>query len=247
LNPAESTRGVYAFDCEPNGAEGEQASLELIGGSIHVKLLLAFFILAGTAFGRSPAKIITFIPTDTEHCKVINAGGKPLLQSTYQGTTVSIAMPINRGNGDFSIFVRVSRAGGETIEVNPKYFYGLFSDKNHTRFQFYDRAAEIELDHPTAASTPFSSASATTDSVSTRQRSVGGAAPRGGLVDDDRTPPASDATFTGMFFRKGSIKPGSGIAGWITLRQPKGAKLEIHRNDMLDEIDIQVNGVVFRF
>ena len=212
-----------------------------------MKLLLAYFILAGTAFGQAHAKIITFSPADTEHCKVINASGKPLLQSTYEGTTVSIAMPVNRGNGDFSIFVRVSRAGGETVEVNPKDFYGLFSDMNHTRFQFYDKAGEIELGHPTAASTPYSSASATTDSVSTRLGSVPGAAPRGGLADDDRTPPAANATFTGMFFRKGNIKPGSGIAGWITLRQPKGAKLEVHRTDMLDEIDIPVNGAVFRF
>jgi len=74
------------------------------------------------AFGQSPGKIITFNRADTEHCKVIGAGGKPLLQSTYEGTTVAIALPINRGNGDFSIFVAVSRAGSGTIQVDPKDF-----------------------------------------------------------------------------------------------------------------------------
>ena len=47
------------------------------------------------AFGQSPGKIITFNRADTEHCKVISAGGKPLLQSTYEGTTVAIALPLN--------------------------------------------------------------------------------------------------------------------------------------------------------
>ena len=40
---------------------------------------------------------------------------------------------------------------------------------------------------------------------------------------------------------------GMGVAGWITLRQTKGRKLEIHPADMLDEIDVPVDGVLFRF
>jgi hypothetical protein len=31
------------------------------------------------------------------------------------------------------------------------------------------------------------------------------------------------------------------------LRQPKGANLDVHPADMLDEIDIPINGVLFRF
>ena len=49
------------------------------------------------------------------------------------------------------------------------------------------------------------------------------------------------------YLRKGKVKPGSGIAGWITLRKPSGGTLEVCPTDMLDEVDLPVNGVLFRF
>jgi len=112
----------------------------------HVKILSALFIaaiFAGMAFAQAPGKIVTFNRADTEHCKVIVASGKPLLQSTYDGTSVAIAMPINRANSDFSVFVSISRAQHGTIQVDPQSFYAVYSDKDHTRFQFYDKASEI--------------------------------------------------------------------------------------------------------
>jgi hypothetical protein len=35
------------------------------------------------------------------------------------------------------------------------------------------------------------------------------------------------------YLRKGKVKPGTGIAGWITLRKPSGGKLEVRPTDML--------------
>src|SRR5579863_5757134 len=96
------------------------------------------------AIGQAPGKIVTFNRADTEHCKVITVSGRPLLQSTYEGISVAIAMPLNRGNGEFSLFVAVSQAGPGTVQVNPKDFYGLYPDKDHTRFMFFDKAAEVE-------------------------------------------------------------------------------------------------------
>ena len=49
------------------------------------------------------------------------------------------------------------------------------------------------------------------------------------------------------YLRKSKVKQGNMAVGWVTLRQTKDANLEVHPNDMLDEIDIPVNGVVFRF
>ncbi len=49
------------------------------------------------------------------------------------------------------------------------------------------------------------------------------------------------------YLRNLKVKPGVGVAGWITLRQPKRAKLEVRPIDMLDEVDIPVNGVLFLF
>jgi len=94
----------------------------------------------------------------------------PLLQSTYDGITVAIAMPMNRGNGDFLIFVAVSQTGAHPFQVNPKDFYGLFSDQNHTRFAFHDMAAETDgVGHPPGANGGMSAANAQVDPGSIRQ------------------------------------------------------------------------------
>ena len=129
-----------------------------------MKILTVFLISAGLAYGQVPGKIITFNKADTEHCKVVAVKGMPLLQSTYDGVTVAIAMPMNRGNGDFSIFVAVSQTGAQPFRVNPKDFYGLFSDQNHTRFAFHDKAAEMdEAGHPPDANGGMSAESAQVD------------------------------------------------------------------------------------
>lgn len=211
-----------------------------------MKYLIAFLIFASVASAQTPAKIITFNRADTEHCKVVVVRGKPLLQSTYEGTTVSIAMPVNRGNGDFSIFVSVSRTGEGAVEVKPKDFYGLFSDKDHTRFPFYDQAAALEMSRATA-SNPALSASNPKYDPSIVARSPVGRSTLSGNPSSDGPPSPESMDTTGLYLAEGKIKPGSGMAGWITLREPKGGKLEVHAADMLDEIDIPVNRVLFRF
>lgn len=213
-----------------------------------MRFFTAFLILAGVARGQSTDKIITFSRTDTEHCRVIVVSGKPLLQSTYDGTTVAVAMPLNRGDGDFSVFVSVSRAGSGTIHVNPKDFYGLYSDKDHTRFQFFDKAAEaISEVHAQGEGSAMSANNAQINPASMRPGAVEGRGPPPGNGAANDGPPLGGHNTADTYFRKGKVKPGSGIAGWITLRQPSGGKLEVHPTDMLDEVDIPVNGVLFRF
>ena len=217
-----------------------------------MKILTAFLISAGLAYGQAPGKIITFNKADTEHCKVVAVRGMPLLQSTYDGITVAIAMPMNRGNGDFLIFVAVSQTGAQPFQVNPKDFYGLFSDQNHTRFAFHDMAAETDgVGHPPGANGGTSAANAQVDPGSIRPGAMGpGGPPPGGGPPDGGTSgaaPTGSPNMSAAYFRKGKVKPGSGIAGWITLRKPSGGKLEVRPTDMLDEVDIPVNGVLFRF
>ena len=217
-----------------------------------MKILTAFLISAGLAYGQAPGKIITFNKADTEHCKVVAVRGMPLLQSTYDGITVAIAMPMNRGNGDFLIFVAVSQIGAQPFQVNPKDFYGLFSDQNHTRFAFHDMAAETDgVGHPPGANGGMSAANAQVDPGSIRPGAMGpGGPPPGGGPPDGGTSgaaPTGSPNMSAAYFRKGKVKPGSGIAGWITLRKPSGGKLEVRPTEMLDEVDILVNGVLFRF
>ena len=217
-----------------------------------MKILTAFLISAGLAYGQAPGKIITFNKADTEHCKVVAVRGMPLLQSTYDGITVAIAMPMNRGNGDFLIFVAVSQTGAQPFQVNPKDFYGLFSDQNHTRFAFHDMAAETDgVGHPPGANGGMSAANAQVDPGSIRPGAMGpGGPPPGGGPPDGGTSgaaPTGSPNMSAAYFRKGKVKPGAGIAGWITLRKPSGGKLEVRPTEMLDEVDILVNGVLFRF
>lgn len=213
-----------------------------------MKLLVVFSLLAGVALGQAPGKMITFNQSDTEHCKIVAAHGKPLLRSTYEGTSVAIGMPLNRKNGDFSVFISVTRSGDSAIEVNPKDFYGVFSDKDQTRFRFFDSAAAIEMAHSEGAPVPFSSATVHMEAPPTKPVPVGG---KGSLGDDDNgyAPPSSlaGANSPDIYLRKGKLKPGSTIAGWVTLRRPGASKLEVHPTDMLGEIDIPINGVLFRF
>ena len=217
-----------------------------------MKTLTVILISAGLAYGQAPGKVITFNQADSEHCKVITVGGRPLLQSTYDGLTVAIAIPMNKGNGDFSIFVVVSQTGTRTVQVNPRDFYGLYSDQNHTRFVFYDKAAEMDAaDHAQGANGGLSAEKAQVDPTSIRPGAIGpgGPPPGGGPPDAGMggAAPTGNPNMFGTYLRKGKVKAGSGLAGWITLRKPSGGKLEVRSTDMLDEVDILVNGVLFRF
>ena len=217
----------------------------------HVKLLSALFIpaiFACMAFAQAPEKIVTFNRADTEHCKVIVASGKPLLQSTYDGTSVAIAMPINRANSDFSVFVSISRAQHGTTHVDPQSFYGVYSDKNHTRFQFYDKASEIEsAARAQGGNTQISASNSQIDPGSMRPGAVQGGPPPGGGSEVGGPPMMDGPNVSRAYLLKSKVKSGSGVAGWITLRRPKGVNLDVHPADMLDEIDIPINGVLFRF
>lgn len=219
-------------------------------------------LLIATALGQSPEKMITFNSADTEHCRVISAHGKPLLESTYNGITVAIAMPVNRGNGEFLIFVVISRTGTHAIEEDPKEFYGLYSDSAHTRFIFFDEAAQMawQTGGPGGDAGSFDANSQMDPDLirpvqpagrTSRSGRGSGAAP----PDDARdgaSPPAPSAAGAGpvttaVYLRRSKVKPGDTIAGWVALRQVNGAKLQIHPTDMLGEVDIPVGGTVFRF
>ena len=50
-----------------------------------------------------------------------------------------------------------------------------------------------------------------------------------------------------VYLRHGKIKQGQKIFGWVILRPEKGATAEVNATSMMDEIDILLDGVVFRF
>ncbi len=217
---------------------------------------LALSLLFSTAaLGQAPAKIITFDRADTEHCKIAFASGRPLLESTYDGTSVAIALPVNRGDGQFLIFVVIARTGAPAIQVDPKDFYALYSDASRTRFSYFDKAAEMDGQALAQAGDQGMSASnAHIDPGSIRPgevtRGPGGGAAGSGSPDPDGPPGAqagAGAPNPQAYLRRGKIRQGEKVAGWVALRQAKGPKIEVHSANMLDEVDIPVNGIVFRF
>ena len=59
--------------------------------------------------------------------------------------------------------------------------------------------------------------------------------------------PQLDPSHPPVFLKHTTVKAGSQASGYVFLRKPKGFAQEITANSMLGEIDIPVNGVVFRF
>lgn len=205
----------------------------------------ACFLVSALALAQqsSGVKTITFNRADTEHCRVVVASGKPLLESTLNGTSVAVGLPVNRGNGEFAVFVAVGRVAGDSVQVNPKDFYALYSDPDHTRFEFQEPPAEMK-----GPDNGMSANSSQIDPGSLRPGAVlGGPPPGGGSIGSDQPPGAKGPAMPTTYFHHGRIKKGEKIIGWVTLRQPRDSKLTVNPSDMLAEIDIVVDGTVFRF
>jgi hypothetical protein len=225
-----------------------------------MKLLISCLLLSAAAMAQNTpdAKVITFSRTDTEHCKVIMVAGKPLLESSYNGTSVAIGMPENGGNGEFSVYVSIYQTGIGAAHVIPKDFSGVYSDAGHTRFPFFDKAKEVESQAYVQGPAP--GMSATTNEIDRSMIRGGPAGPgaaglspsetmKGDNVPGNQSPKAAPEmpAATPVFLQRATVKQGSRAAGLVFFRKPRGSKLEVNPAGMLDEIDIPVNGIVFRF
>ena len=224
-----------------------------------MKTLIPLLLLSISLCAQNPAEanIFTFNRTDSAHCRVIAVAGKPMLESTYRGVSVAVGMPENRGNGEFSVFVSIY-AGDGNARVAPKEFSALFSDPGHTRFPFFDEAAEIKSQGP--AQNPGAGMSAETNQIDTSlmrggppQAAAAGLSPSETLQGENvpgsmtQAAPTQATAAVPVFLHAGKLKQGSKAAGLVYFRKPKGSKVQVNPADMLAEIDIPVNGVVFRF
>jgi len=246
-----------------------------------MKFLGLLALMPVFAIAQTSSTVITFSRTDTEHCRVLVANGKPLLASTYNGTTVAVSLPDNWVNGEYSLFVMVSQKGEGSAEINPKEVYALFSDPARTRFTWFDKKRDLETlasmrsqgmgqDGAAAGGGPPGGFGASNGDSS-------GAAPpmthpeamaRGGIGDTNQGSkaeaearnmgmrnaggnapqrPQLDPAHPPVFLKHTTVKDGSQVSGYVFVRKPKGFVQEINANSMLGEIDIPVNGVIFRF
>jgi hypothetical protein len=240
---------------------------------IPVKSLLSFLILASAVVAESPdsARIVTFNRADTEHCKVAVVSGKPLLETTYNGTTVAITLPQNWGNGEFSVYVAVAQVGEGEAMVNPREISALYPDPAHTRFRWFDKAHDLDTlaSMQSAGMGGISGASAGSGAIGsnnaepppTHPEAMAQMDPHAGNRSEEEarvlqlrngagsasTPAPLDPAHPPPFLRITTVKKGSNATGYVFLRRPKGSKVEVAPAAMLDEIDIPINGIIFRF
>jgi len=227
-----------------------------------MRILFCSLLLAGTVFAQTAPEgnIITFSPKDQAHCRVIQVNGKAFLESTYEGISVAVGMPENKGNGEFSVIVSIYQVGEGTAHVIPKDYFAVFSDPDHTRLPWFDKAAETKS-YSQASGPGDAGISATTNNIDTSlmrggppRAEAAGLSPSETLKGDNvpgnvgPAPAAQSPTAAPpVFLESAKVKQGSRAAGLVYFRKPKGSKLQVNPADMLAEIDIRVNGIVFRF
>jgi hypothetical protein len=242
---------------------------------IPVKPLLSFLLFSTAALAQTSdsPRIVTFNRADMEHCKVAVVGGKPLLETTDNGTTVAITLPQNWGNGEFSVYVAVAQVGDGEAVVNPKEISALYPDPAQTRFRWFDKAHDLDtlatmraagmgggppvgpggsgsLGNSNSAEPPptHPEAMAQMDPhVGNRSEEEARQLQLRNGAGDASKPAPLDPAHPPAFLRLTTVKKGSKAAGYVFLCRPKGSKVEVVPAAMLDEIDIPINGVIFRF
>jgi hypothetical protein len=240
-----------------------------------MKALVLLFLTSISVVGQVSDKVkaITFDRADTEHCAVVTIEGRPMLQTVYGGTSVAVGLPVSTGGLDFRVFVVVRQTGPGKAPVRPQQFSALYSDPAHTRFLFYDKAAEVDkrklrqetqesgIDPASsqgdpgkqgAPSTPGPEADIDRQERSQRMKDEDLNAParvqeEASEEKQSKSLPGSTMTPDELYLRPRTLRQGSSAEGFVYFRKPKGSKLNIGPRDLLFEIDIPVNGVVFRF
>jgi len=232
-----------------------------------VKILPYVFLLSATLLAQNPesARVVTYNRADTEHCKVIVADGKPMLETTYNGTSVAVGLMQGWGNGEFSVLVSISQVGPAAIEVSPKAIYGIYSDPAHTRFAWFDKGRDLDTQATIRASgmghsesSPVGDSSAAMpapnhpEAMPSRETNPGTRSEEEARQMQLRqsgngtAPMQLDPAHPPVFLRHTTLKQGSRTYGYAFLRS-KSSKLGASSTGMLDEIDIPLNGIVFRF
>jgi hypothetical protein len=237
---------------------------------------LVFLLLTSVSvMGQVPdgAKAIDFSRADREHCSVVKIEGRPMLQTVYGGTSVAVGLPVSTADGDFRVFVVVRQTGPGKAEVKPKEFSALYSDPAHTRFRVYDKGADVDKRPVQQETQEAGIMSASSQGDPAMQGAPRAPAPEDDknrqataqrLSNEDlngpvreqeqaleenqgKSRPGTTVTPDQLYLRRSTLRQGGYAEGFVYFRKPKGSQLSVGSRDQLFEIDIPVNGVVFRF
>jgi hypothetical protein len=225
-----------------------------------------------SAAAKAPGTVIVCDPTDAEHCKATIVEGKPMRELVHEGTSVAVGKPVATAEGDYRVFVQVRQVGPGKAEVRPKDFSALYSDPAHTRFAFYDMAAEINQrireanraqqtdggDNFDASKRPAGSGNAQSTGGTSKAAKLGRLRkPDPNEVEgrqDEATGSHGSAPQAGtivtpeeLYLNRSTLRRGDFAEGFVYFKKPRRSKLHVGLSDSLQAIDIRVNGVVFRF
>ena len=233
-----------------------------------MKTASLLFMVSISAAAQAPGKVVACDPADAGQCKTTIIEAKPMRELVHEGTSVAVGKAVATAEGDYRIFVRVSQVGPGKAEVRPRYISGLYSDPAHTRFAFYDKAAEI---NQRIRETEGAQQTDGGDELYTQRRGPGSAQTNGtskaarlGLRKTDpnafagrqydatgsgRSAPQTGTTVTPeeLYLSQSTIHQGDFAEGFVYLKKPRRSKVHVGLGDPLQEIDIPVSGVVFRF
>ncbi|HLY42560.1 MAG TPA: hypothetical protein VKR52_15195 [Terracidiphilus sp.] len=196
--------------------------------------------------------------------------GRPMRELIHEGTSIAVGEPVVTANGDYRVFVQVSHLGPGKVEVKPKDFSALYSDPAHTRFEFYDKLAEVSMrqaqqdamsrgvagaDQPQDAGSLPSSGPVSSSGMVRRPPLENTKKPDPGYNDvmaDGSNPQAASRPGTALkpedlYLGRKTLRQGGSAEGFVYFRKPKRSKLQVGPQDSLYQIDIPVNGIVFRF
>ena len=240
-----------------------------------MKRLGVLLLTCISAVGQVPGtvKVINFSRADREHCRLVRIEGRPMRESMYGGLSAAVGDPVSTKDGYFRVFVLVRQIGPGKTEVKPKEFFALDSDTAHTRFSFYDKAAEadkrrVHKENQEAAmvaansqadsgmqgvpQTPNFDADIDRQARALREQNEDLNRPTREQEEAreqkrSESMPRVNVTAEDLYLRPGTLRQGSYAEGIVYFRMPKGSKLHIGPRDLLFEVDILVNGIVFRF
>jgi hypothetical protein len=227
-----------------------------------MKTTSLLFLVSISAAAQAPGNVVACDPADADRCKATIIEGRPMRELVHEGTSIAVGKPVATAEGDYRVFVRVSQVGPGKAEVKPKYFSGLYSDPAHTRFASYDKAAEINQrirEANRAQQADGGDESDTPRRGTDLARSMGtGKAAKLGLRKTDPNAEATGSrgsapqagtivTPEELYLSQSTLRQGDYAEGFVYFKKTRRSKVHVGLSDPLYEIDIPVNGIVFRF
>jgi len=237
-----------------------------------MKRLGVLLLTCISAVGQVPGtvKVINFSRADREHCRLVRIEGRPMRESMYGGLSAAVGDPVSTKDGYFRVFVLVRQIGPGKTEVKPKEFFALDSDTAHTRFSFYDKAAEVmerrtedvaELHDASGTELPNSPKragnSGSNASIGSSKAAKLGRLRKpdpnevdgefGGTEERDAAEEGTAVTPAELYLSRSTLRQGDWTEGFVYFRKPKKSRLNTGAEDRLSEVDVPVHGVVFRF